>query len=79
MDLTSIVFLLVFVHSLDDADPKFLRFFDKLGVHLNERNRLANVAPHIVLDSVSIAATHRKTLEKGGVIFCSISSICTRI
>ncbi|WVZ12514.1 hypothetical protein V8G54_017044 [Vigna mungo] len=58
------------LESLQDADPELLRYFDKLGVHLNEQKRLANVA---VLDSVSIATTHRKTLEKDGVIFCSIS------
>lgn len=61
------------LNSLDEADPEILRYFDKLGVPLNERNRLANVAVDAVLDSVSIATTHRKTLEKAGVIFCSIS------
>ncbi|KAK9665609.1 hypothetical protein RND81_14G123300 [Saponaria officinalis] len=62
--------------SLDEADPELLKYFDKLGVPLNERNRLANVsnvAVDAVLDSVSVATTHRKTLEKVGVIFCSIS------
>ena len=66
------------LNSLDEADPELLTYFDKLGVPLNERNRLANVnsknvAVDAVLDSVSIATTHRKTLEKAGVIFCSIS------
>ncbi|CAN4083801.1 unnamed protein product [Withania somnifera] len=61
------------LNSLDEADPELVRYFDKLGVPLNERNRLANVAVDAVLDSVSIATTHRKTLEKAGVIFCSIS------
>ncbi|XP_021766892.1 UPF0051 protein ABCI8, chloroplastic-like [Chenopodium quinoa] len=66
------------LNSLDEADPELLKYFDKLGVPLNERNRLANVsgrnvAVDAVLDSVSIATTHRKTLEKSGVIFCSIS------
>ncbi|GMH05318.1 hypothetical protein Nepgr_007158 [Nepenthes gracilis] len=61
------------LNSLDEADPELLRYFDKLGVPLNERNRLANVAVDAVLDSVSIATTHRKTLEAAGVIFCSIS------
>ncbi|XP_022635633.1 UPF0051 protein ABCI8, chloroplastic-like isoform X4 [Vigna radiata var. radiata] len=59
--------------SLKDADPELLRYFDKLGVPLNEQKRLANVAVDAVLDSVSIVTTHRKTLEKAGVIFCSIS------
>ncbi|KAG8385730.1 hypothetical protein BUALT_Bualt03G0075600 [Buddleja alternifolia] len=61
------------LNSLDEADPELIMYFDKLGVPLNERNRLANVAVDAVLDSVSIATTHRKTLEKSGVIFCSIS------
>lgn len=66
------------MNSLDEADPELLRYFDKLGVPLSERSRLANVsnrnvAIDAVLDSVSIANTHRKTLEKAGVIFCSIS------
>ena len=61
------------LQSLDDADPELLRYFEKLGVPLNEQTRLANVAVDAVLDSVSIATTHRKTLEKAGVIFCSIS------
>ncbi|CDP09652.1 unnamed protein product [Coffea canephora] len=61
------------LNSLDEADPELIRYFDRLGVPLNERNRLANVAVDAVLDSVSIATTHRKTLEKAGVIFCSIS------
>ncbi|XVF40686.1 hypothetical protein PTKIN_Ptkin01aG0134600 [Pterospermum kingtungense] len=42
----------------------FLKYFDRLGVPLDERNQLANVAVDAVLDSVSVAATHRKTLKK---------------
>ncbi|KAL1537343.1 Iron-sulfur cluster assembly SufBD protein abci8, chloroplastic [Salvia divinorum] len=61
------------LNSLDEADPELVMYFEKLGIPLNERNRLANVAVDAVLDSVSIATTHRKTLEKSGVIFCSIS------
>ncbi|KAK4368323.1 hypothetical protein RND71_012115 [Anisodus tanguticus] len=61
------------LNSLDEADPELIKYFDKLGIPLNEKNRLANVAVDAVLDSVSIATTHRKTLEKSGVIFCSIS------
>ncbi|KAH9619606.1 hypothetical protein KSS87_022486 [Heliosperma pusillum] len=64
------------LNNLDEADPELLKYFDKLGIPLNERNRLANVsnvAVDAVLDSVSVATTHRKTLEKVGVIFCSIS------
>ncbi|XP_020218741.1 UPF0051 protein ABCI8, chloroplastic [Cajanus cajan] len=61
------------LQTLDEADPELLRYFDKLGVPLSEQKRLANVAVDAVLDSVSIATTHRQTLQKAGVIFCSIS------
>ncbi|GAB4826602.1 UPF0051 protein abci8, chloroplastic [Ancistrocladus abbreviatus] len=61
------------LNSLDEADPELLRYFEKLDLPLSERKRLANVAVDAVLDSVSIATTHRKTLEASGVIFCSIS------
>ncbi|KAJ7970901.1 UPF0051 protein ABCI8, chloroplastic-like [Quillaja saponaria] len=55
------------LNSLNEADPELLKYFDKLGVPLNEQNRLANVAVDAVLDSVSIATTHRKTLEKSAL------------
>ncbi|CAN6439019.1 unnamed protein product [Victoria cruziana] len=59
--------------SLDDVDPEILETFRRLGIPLTEQKRLANVAVDAVFDSVSIATTHRKTLEAAGVIFCSIS------
>ncbi|CAN1317557.1 UPF0051 protein ABCI8, chloroplastic [Linum perenne] len=31
------------LNSLDEADPELLKYFDRLGVPLNEQNRLANV------------------------------------
>ncbi|KAG9454066.1 hypothetical protein H6P81_006970 [Aristolochia fimbriata] len=61
------------LNSLDEADPELVEYFNRLGIPLNEQKRLANVAVDAVLDSVSIATTHRKTLEAHGVIFCSIS------
>lgn len=59
--------------SLDEVDPALLETFQKLGIPLTEQKRLANVAVDAVFDSVSIATTHRKTLQAAGVIFCSIS------
>ncbi|KAK1309080.1 hypothetical protein QJS10_CPA09g01199 [Acorus calamus] len=61
------------LNSLDEVDPELARYFDRLGIPLSEQKRLANVAVDAVLDSVSIATTHRETLAKSGVIFCSIS------
>ncbi|XP_031498237.1 uncharacterized protein LOC116262851 [Nymphaea colorata] len=59
--------------SLEEVDPEILETFRRLGIPLTEQKRLANVAVDAVFDSVSIATTHRKTLEAAGVIFCSIS------
>ena len=59
--------------SLDDVDPKLLETYDKLGVPLHERERLAGVAVDAVFDSVSVGTTHQEELAKHGVIFCSFS------
>src|SRR5690606_9651745 len=59
--------------SLDEVDPKLLETFDRLGVPLHERARLAGVAVDAVFDSVSVGTTFREELEKAGVIFCPIS------
>jgi len=59
--------------SLADVDPKLLEAYDKLGVPLHERARLAGVAVDAVFDSVSVGTTFRKELAEAGVIFCSMS------
>lgn len=59
--------------SLEDVDPELLRTYEKLGVPLHERARLAGVAVDAVFDSVSVATTFRKQLHEVGVIFCSFS------
>jgi Fe-S cluster assembly protein SufB len=59
--------------SLDEVDPALLETFEKLGIPIEERKRLAGVAVDAVFDSVSVATTFRKELEKHGVIFCPFS------
>ena len=59
--------------SLDEVDPELLETFEKLGIPLSEQKRLSGVAVDAVFDSVSVATTHQDTLEKHGVIFCSMS------
>jgi len=59
--------------SLDEVDPELLRTFEKLGVPLHERARLAGVAVDAVFDSVSVATTFQKELGAHGIIFCSFS------
>jgi Fe-S cluster assembly protein SufB len=59
--------------SLEDVDPKLLETYEKLGIPLRERGKLAGVAVDAVFDSVSVATTFREQLSKVGVIFCSFS------
>jgi Fe-S cluster assembly protein SufB len=59
--------------SLDEVDPKLLQTYEKLGVPLHERARLAGVAVDAVFDSVSVATTFKEKLGKAGVIFCPFS------
>ncbi len=64
--------------SLDEVDPKLLATYEKLGVPLHERARLAGVAVDAVFDSVSVATTFKGRLEKAGVLFCSFSEAVRR-
>jgi Fe-S cluster assembly protein SufB len=59
--------------SLDEVDPKLLETYDKLGIPLHERAKLAGVAVDAVFDSVSVGTTYKETLAEKGVIFCSMS------
>jgi len=59
--------------SLDEVDPKLLETYEKLGIPLKERERLAGVAVDAVFDSVSVGTTYRDQLAAKGIIFCSFS------
>jgi Fe-S cluster assembly protein SufB len=59
--------------SLEEVDPKLLETYDKLGIPLHERARLAGVAVDAVFDSVSVATTFKERLAEAGVVFCSFS------
>jgi Fe-S cluster assembly protein SufB len=59
--------------SLDEVDPELLDTFKRLGISLDEQKVLAGVAVDIVMDSVSVATTFKKTLAEKGIIFCPIS------
>jgi len=59
--------------SLDEVDPKLLETYEKLGIPLHERARLAGVAVDAVFDSVSVATTFKDKLHDAGVIFCPFS------
>ena len=54
--------------SLAEVDPKLLETYEKLGVPLHERARLAGVAVDAVFDSVSVATTFKERLAEAGVV-----------
>ncbi|MDD1607429.1 MAG: Fe-S cluster assembly protein SufB, partial [Methylococcaceae bacterium] len=59
--------------SLDEIDPQVLEAYKKLGIPLDEQERLAGIAVDAVFDSVSVATTFKGKLKDVGVIFCPIS------
>ena len=59
--------------SLDEVPKEILDTYDKLGVPLHERAKLAGVAVDAVFDSVSVGTTFKEELAKAGVIFTSMS------
>src|SRR5213595_3775257 len=61
------------VKSLEDVDPEIRSLYAKLGIPLQEQERLAGVAVDAVLDSVSVATTFKDKLAELGIIFCSFS------
>src|SRR5689334_14120150 len=59
--------------SLDEVDPELLRYYEKLGISLEEQKRMAGVAVDAVFDSVSVATTFKEKLAELGIIFCPFS------
>jgi len=59
--------------SLDEVDPELLDTFKKLGISIDEQKKLTGVAVDVVIDSVSVATSFKKSLNEKGIIFCSIS------
>jgi Fe-S cluster assembly protein SufB len=59
--------------SMDEVPQELLDTYEKLGVPLHERARLAGVAVDAVFDSVSVGTTFRKELAEKGIVFCSMS------
>jgi len=59
--------------SLNEVDPELRAMFDKLGISLQEQERLSGVAVDAVVDSVSVATTFKQKLSELGIIFCSFS------
>jgi len=66
------------LESLDELDPEIRRTYEKLGIPLDEQKMLAGVAVDAVFDSVSVATTFKKELEKHGIIFLPFSEAVHR-
>jgi Fe-S cluster assembly protein SufB len=60
---------------INGLDTSLSTTFTKLGlgVSLEENKRVSNMAIDVVMDSILVASTFKKTLEDKGIIFCSIS------
>ena len=59
--------------SLDEVPQELLDTYEKLGVPLHERAKLAGVAVDAVFDSVSVATTFKSKLADLGIMFCAFS------
>ncbi|PJE76091.1 Fe-S cluster assembly protein SufB [Candidatus Uhrbacteria bacterium CG10_big_fil_rev_8_21_14_0_10_48_11] len=64
--------------SLEEVDPVLRETFAKLGIPVFEQERLSGVAIDAVVDSVSVATSVDETLEKLGIIFCSLGEAVHR-
>jgi Fe-S cluster assembly protein SufB len=59
--------------SLADVEPAILEMYRKLGISLQEQERLAGVAVDAIMDSVSVGTTLKGQLAEKGIIFCSFT------
>lgn len=60
-------------NSIDEVPQEILDDFEKLGIPLHERAKLAGVAVDAVFDSVSLGTTYKDKLAEEGIIFCSLN------
>jgi len=59
--------------SWDDVDPELKETMKKLGISMEEQQRLTGVAVDFVMDSVSVATSFKEKLGSLGIIFCSFT------
>ena len=59
--------------SWEDVDPELKATMKKLGISLEEQQRLTGVAVDFVMDSVSVGTSFKEKLKELGIIFCSFS------
>lgn len=59
--------------SWDDVEPEMKETMKKLGISMEEQQRLTGTAVDFVMDSVSVATSFKSKLNELGIIFCSFS------
>lgn len=59
--------------SWDDVEPELKETMKKLGISMEEQQRLTGTAVDFVMDSVSVATSFKEKLHELGIIFCSFS------
>lgn len=59
--------------SWDDVEPEMKETMKKLGISMEEQQRLTGTAVDFVMDSVSVATSFKAKLKELGIIFCSFS------
>lgn len=66
------------LNTLEKVNSRLLTTFTKLGLSLEEQKRLSGMAIDIVMDSILVASTFKKTCDYKGIIFCSISEAISK-
>jgi len=57
----------------EQVDEELVDTFNKLGISLDDKDKIGSVAVDAVMDSVSVKTTFSDQLSKEGIIFCSFS------
>lgn len=66
------------LNTLEKGNTSLLTTFTKLGISLEEQKLLSGMAIDVVMDSILVASTFKKTLDDKGIIFCSISEAISK-
>ena len=57
----------------EQVDEELIDTFNRLGISLDDKDKIGSVAVDAVMDSVSVKTTFSDQLSKEGIIFCSFS------
>lgn len=57
----------------EQVDEELIDTFNRLGISLDDKDKIGSVAVDAVMDSVSVKTTFSDQLSKDGIIFCSFS------